>query len=86
MDGIYLVSHFLFLSGKIQFRLDPKDDIMILTSQTIDPTNTDTLNNISRDGVRVAGVVNIPICPAAEVVTNWVAQNKGKNKNFPCNP
>ena len=44
-----------------------------------DPTSEDALDDIFDNGIRAAGVVQIPVCGAEEACDNWLqAINSGK--------
>ena len=54
----------------------------------IDPTSEDALNDIFDNGIRAAGVIQIPVCSAQEAYTGWTAVMTGGNQvrspHFPC--
>ncbi|CAF9932295.1 MAG: hypothetical protein HETSPECPRED_008325 [Heterodermia speciosa] len=54
-----------------------------------DPTSADALDDIFDNGLRAAGVVQIPVCSAEEAYGNWLyAINSGKtamSAHYPCN-
>ena len=50
-----------------------------------DPTNEGTLDDIFNNGIRAAGVIQIPVCTADEAQSNWSnIARKGKSVHFPC--
>lgn len=52
-----------------------------------DPSSDSLISSIQDNGIRAAGIINIPVCTAKEATDNWSSVSSGKKKSahYPCN-